>query len=502
MGGGEKDSAGSTKQIPVKKTEQIYKGSSKKFDLIVIGGGTAGTEIAFEATKAGVKTALVEPNFLGGVCLNTGCIPTKTLLRSAELYSEIQNSSEFGINVSSASVDFAKVMQRAKGIVDASRKGVELGLNNKNLTIFKDHASFVGKKKIKVGAEVIEGSKIIIATGSKPHVPPIPGLNEVDYFVSGTQNNSPEDILNIQQLPQTIVIIGGGYIGFEFATFFYELGSKVIILEGTDSVLRMLDKDVLDILLKRYDPERFSVLTGVKISKVSAEGGNKIIAFTDNQGEQGSVSGDALLVATGRIPSSFELHPSASGIRIGKRGEIIVDDFLETSCKGIYAVGDVTGKVMFAHTAKREGMIAMKNAVSGSKSRKKFNTNAVPWAVFVNPPIAGVGQTGKDAKGAGVLKSYFARAARSGIIGDTKGILKVWFDKKSKKILGAEMIGLNSDDLISEFSALINCGGTVENLREIIHIHPTLSEVVDSLKEEKAVVKKPENKKIGKVGKK
>jgi len=461
--------------------------SSKKFDLIVVGGGTAGTQIAFDATKANVKTALVEPNFLGGVCLNTGCIPTKTLLRSGELYSEIQNSSEFGVNVplDSVSVDFAKVMQRAKGIVESSRKSVELGLNNKNLTLFKDHASFVGKKKIKVGAEVIEGGKIILATGSKPHVPPIPGLNKVDYFVSGTQNNSPEDILNIQTLPQTIVIIGGGYIGFEFATFFYELGSKVIILEGTDSVLRMLDKDVLEILLKRYDPARFSVLTSVKISKVSSDNQGKKVVFTDSEGKQSSVSGDALLVATGRVPSSFELHSDETGIKIGKRSEIIVDDFLETSCKGIYAVGDVTGKVMFAHTAKREGEIAMLNALGNSKTRKKFNTNAVPWAVFVNPPIAGVGQTGLNVKGAGVLKSYFSRAARSGIIGDPKGILKVWFDKKSRKILGAEMIGLNSDDLISEFSALINCGGTVEQLREIIHIHPTLSEVVDSLREEK-----------------
>ena len=467
--------------------------SSRKFDLIVIGGGTAGTQIAFDSTKKNVKTALIEPNFMGGVCLNTGCIPTKTLLRSAELYSEIQNSSEFGISVSGASVDFAAIMQRARGIVDASRKGVELGLNNKNLTIFKDHASFVGERKIQVGEEVIEGNKIIIATGSKPHVPPIPGINEIDYFVSGTQTNSPEDILNIKNLPQTIVIIGGGYIGFEFATFFYELGSKVVILEGMDRVLGMLDSEILEILLKRYDPARFSVLTGIKISKVSAEKGIKKVIFDDNQGKQNSVSGDALLVATGRIPSSFELHPDKSGIKAGKRGEIVVGEFLETSCKGIYAVGDVTGKVMFAHTAKREGVIAMGNALGNSKVKKKFNMDAVPWAVFVNPPIAGVGQT--NAKGAGILKAYFARAARSGIIGNTKGILKVWFNKKSGKILGAEMIGLDSDDLISEFSALISCGGTVENLREVIHIHPTLSEVVDSLKEEKVEVKKSKDKK-------
>ncbi len=453
-----------------------------EFDLIIIGGGTAGVEIAFESTKMQLKTALVEPNFMGGICLNTGCIPTKTLLFSSHLFSEIKRSDEFGISVENAQVNFSQIMKRAKSIVDGSRKGVELGLNSQYLKIFKEHAVFTGLKKIKVGDKEIMGKKIIIATGSKPHVPPIPSLQDIDYLVSGTPNSSKEDILNLEKFPSSMIIIGGGYIGFEFATFFSELGCKITILEGMDKVLGVVDDEIREVLLKKYVNNNFSIMTSVRISKVSQEESQEKVFFTDKDGKENSVSGDIVFVATGRVPSSFELHLDKTKVEVDERAAIKVNDNLETSCKGIYAVGDVTGKFLFAHTAKREGQIALSNAFG--KIKRKFNTNAIPWAAFVNPPISGVGAT-ENKSGTGILKAHFSRAARAGIIGEPEGILKVWFDKKTKKILGAQMIGANSDDLIGEFSALTNCGATVAQLKEIIHIHPTLSEVADSLVEEK-----------------
>ncbi len=454
----------------------------KDFDLIIIGGGTAGVEIAFESTKLKLKTALVEPNLMGGVCLNTGCIPTKTLLFSSHLYSKIKNSEEFGITAPNIKVDFQKIMSRSKEIVDSSRKSVELGLNNPYLKIFKEHAVFTGIKKVKVGKGEITGAKIIIATGSKPHVPPIAGLQSVDYLVSGTPNNSKEDILNIKSLPKSIIIIGGGYIGFEFATFFSELGSKVTILEGTPNVLGVIDDEIREILLKKYSKENFSVLTNTQITKVTQDKGAKNVFFKNKGEKENSVSGDTLFVATGRIPSSFELHPEKSKIKVSDRKAIIVNKNLETSCKGVYAVGDVTGKFMFAHTAKREGKIALKNITA--KNTEEFDTNAIPWAVFTNPPISGVGTT-ENKSGMSVLKAYFSRTARARIIGEPDGLLKIWFNKKTKKVLGAQMIGLNSDDLIGEFSALINSKSTVDELKKIIHIHPTLSEVAENLVEVK-----------------
>jgi dihydrolipoamide dehydrogenase len=481
---------------PEKPSKNLNSKSSSKFDLIVVGGGFGGMEAAYGAIKKGLKTALIEPNFFGGVCLNTGCIPTKTLLRSAELSTDILRAGEFGINAPQVSVDFSKIMERAKGIIGDSRKSIELSLNNNNLTIFKDHASFVGERKINVGSEVIEGSRIIIATGSKPHVPPINGLEGVDYFVSGTQENSEKDILSLKQLPETIVIIGGGYIGFEFASFFHALKTKVIILEGMDSVLGVLDEEIRELLLKKYQGDDFQILTGVKIKGISQNENIKEIKFTDSQGKENSVSGDVLFVATGRTPSTSDLNLEKAGVKVDKRGAIIVDENLETNKKGIYAIGDVTGKYMFAHTAKREGHIAFQNSVSSSgKSKKKFKVNAIPWSVFTAPPVSGVGITENKNGKLGVMKAYFSRAQRAKIIGDSDGLLKVWFEKKSKKIVGAELMGLNSDDLIGEFSALIVCGGTIEDLREIIHGHPTLSEVGDALKEEKIEGKKSAKKK-------
>jgi dihydrolipoamide dehydrogenase len=454
----------------------------ESFDLIIIGGGTAGVEVAFESTKLKKKTALIEPNFIGGICLNTGCIPTKTLLFSSHLYSEIRRAHDFGIDVPDARADFQAIMKRAKSIVENSRKSVELGLNNQYLKIFKEHAVFTGIRKVKVGDVEILGKKVIIAAGSKPHVPPIPGLQDVDYLVGGTPNNSKEDILNLEKFPGSLIIIGGGYIGFEFATFFSELGSKVTIIEGMDKVLGVVDDEIREVLLKKYVNNNFSILTDVKISKVSQHENKVTVFFADKSGKDSSVSGDVIFIATGRVPSSFELHPDKTNVEVDEGGAIRVNANLETSCKGVYAVGDITGKFFFAHTAKREGQIALLNAF-GKKS-KKFSTNAIPWAAFVDPPISGVGITENKTE-TGILKAHFSRAARAGIMGEPEGLLKIWFDEKTKKILGAQMIGPNSDDLIGEFSTLINCGGTVDNLREIIHIHPTLSEVADSLVEVK-----------------
>lgn len=450
---------------------------SDVFDLIIVGGGVAGVEIALDSTKKNYKTALIEPNNLGGVCLNTGCIPTKTLLRSSEIYSEVKMAGEFGINVKSVEINFKKIMQRVQNIILGLRKGEQSGLNNSNLTLFKEYASFVGERKVKVGDQIIEGKKIIIATGSKPHIPSIKGINNVNYFVSGTQNDSKEEILNIKKIPKILIILGGGYIGFEYATFFHELGSEIIILEATGRVLNSVDDEILKVLMDKYMNKDFSIITEANILEIKNEKGMKKIYY-ENNGEKKFVSGDALLIAAGRVPSTFEMHLEKTNVEKDDKGAIKVNDTFETTCKGIYAVGDVVGRLMFAHTAMFEGKIALSNAMENANIKMDFN--AIPWAMFVDPTIAAVGNT--NPKGNfGVLKAPFSRATRSEIMGNPNGLLKVWYNKKTEKILGAQMIGINSDSLIGEFSALINCNATLKDLRRVIHIHPTLSEVINAI---------------------
>lgn len=452
----------------------------RHFDLVVIGGGTSGLRTALFAAGHGHTTALIEPGVLGGTCLNTGCIPTKAMLYASHLYRETDGLKEFGVDVSGVKLNFSKLMGRVNGIVAEGQEHIDKSLVSSKLTLFKAKASFVDKHTVRAGEELITAHTFIICTGAKNIVVPIKGLDAVPYI-------SNETVLSMKTLPASVTLIGGGYISMEFATFFNNLGCSVTVLERAPQVLGMLDDDVVEELLESY--AGIKIITNANIMEVSASSKGKTVVYNDVRNPDSkptSVTSAELFMAIGRSPNTDGLNLEAAGIKKGPRGEIVVNDYLQTSNHSVFAIGDVNGKAMFAHAAKRESQIAIHNAFNRTKQKMYFEL--VPWAVFTDPCVAGIGLSFKQAAAhkvpLGVLKAPFTRAGRATIIGDTRGFVKVIYEQKNHAIVGVVIIGPQADVIIHEFVALLNSRTpTVDALRKMIHIHPTLSEVVDSLKD-------------------
>lgn len=448
----------------------------KKYDLMVIGGGTAGLRAALRAVSHGHKTILIEPYELGGTCLNKGCIPTKAMLYASELYKKTLNLKKYGIETSNVKINFPKLMDRVCSIIDEGQVHIKKSVKNCELEIVKEKAVFVNKDTVKAGKREISARKIIICTGAKTFVPPIKGIDKVEYMIS-------DDAVKLRKLPKSIVIIGGGYISMEFARFFNQLGSKVTILERESRILGILDDDIAEALHEFYSEEKVNIVTNANILEVR-KGQVIINDVRYPKSKKKTIIYDKILVAAGRMPNSKELNLEAAGIKTGKRGDILINDYLQTTNSKVYAIGDVNGKAMFAHAAKRETKIAIENALHYKKEKMGFDL--MPWAMFSDPPISGIGLNEAQAKEkgfrTGILKADFSRAGRATVNGDTRGFVKVIYNKFNKKILGCFIIGPNADDLIHEFVAVMNSKSpTIDVIRKTIHVHPTLSEVMESL---------------------
>ncbi|MEK6967380.1 MAG: dihydrolipoyl dehydrogenase [Nanoarchaeota archaeon] len=453
----------------------------QSFELMVIGGGTGGLRTALYAASHGKKTVMIEPGTIGGTCLNFGCIPTKALLQSVHIYHSVLNAKEFGVNTGKVSFSFKGIMKRMKDIVQDGQDHIKGSLKNPNLTVVRKSAKFLSSNTIQAGNDVYYADKIVIATGSKSTVFPIPGLKESGFMTS-------DDVLKLEKLPKSLLIIGGGYISMELATFFNGLGCKVTILERLPRCLAVLDQDITDYLTKGYEEEGVEIHTNVNILQIKKQKGKVVIETNDvrdAKSKKSTYKADKLLLSVGRSPNTDGLNLEAAGVKLDGRKYIEVNQFMLTSNPNIYAIGDVNGKGPFAHGAKRQSKVCLEHLFGGESMT--INYDLMPYAVFTDPPIAGVGlgeQQAKD-KGydVGILKAEFKRAGRATIIGDTRGFVKVVYDKKTDKIVGAFIIGPNADDLIHEFVVLMNSASpTVDVIRDTIHIHPTLAEVMEALK--------------------
>ena len=455
---------------------------AKKFDLIVIGGGTGGLRTALAAASKGAKTLVVEPSLIGGTCLNTGCIPTKALIEAGHRFEICKESSQFGIINSNTKINFKKLMKRVNDIVNYGRSHSELSIkNNPNLTLAKGKAQFISENKIKVSryGEFI-GKKFIICTGAKNIVPKVTGLDKVKYI-------SNENILEMTKLPKTITLIGGGYISTEFARFFSSLGVKVTILDRGCSILHMLDVDVCKEIIDSFGARKIKIYCNANVTQVKNKGRQVEVYFdeiTDGFSKKRTITTDEIFLAIGRKANTSELGLENAKIKTGKRGEIVVNSYLQTSNKIVSAIGDVNGRAMFAHAAKRESKIVLENILKNKRTKMDFSL--VPWAVFTDPVVAGVGlsqkQIEKEQINFEVLKTSYKKVGRASIIGDTRGFLKVMVDKKTKNILGVVIVGLNADDIVHEFVALMNSTSpNLKTLKKMIHIHPTVSEIVENL---------------------
>jgi dihydrolipoamide dehydrogenase len=446
------------------------------YDVIVIGGGPGGYVSAIKASQLGAKVALVEKDSLGGVCLNRGCIPSKAMIASADAYDmAAKRGKEFGVNTTGCTLDYSKVVSRRQGIVKQLVSGIGYLMKKNNVKVFMGTGKVKSASSVEVTysdgkTEVISGKNIIIATGSEPVKVPIPGLDGANVWDS-------DGALAANEVPKTLLVIGGGVIGIEWSYIFNKLGADVTVIELMPQILPLNDPEAAEVLKKSLLKSGVKIMLETKVTKVEHKNGKEVVTFSGTDGEK-QLTVDKVLVAVGRKSTTAGLGLEELGVAMD-RGKIIVDAGMKTNVKGIYAIGDVTGGMLLAHKASQEGEVAAEN-IMGHKS--KMNYNIVPAAVYTSPEVASVGLTEETAKKKGIEyktgKFEFAANGKAMGIDEREGFVKFIVDPKYGEILGCHMVGPHVSDIINEIVVAMEAEMTIEGLARTIHGHPTLSEVV------------------------
>lgn len=452
--------------------------------LAIIGGGPAGYTAAEKAAKAGKDVVLFEQSTLGGACLNVGCIPTKTLLYSAKQYYNAKNAAKYGVMAENIAFDYTKIAQRKTKVVRKLVAGIRQRLNNEHCTVVNGSATVVSRTDEQVviacGEEQYTAENLLICTGSSNFVPPIPGLKDNAAVWDSTA------ALSATQLPQSIVIVGGGVIGMEFATLYHELGVEVTVIEAMPTILPNLDQEVVSVLLEKYCKAGIRILTDTKVTEIQ---GNKVLTT------QGDYEAEHILVSVGRRANLQGLE-ALNDIEL-YRGGIVVDDFMKTNLRNVYAAGDVTGKIMLAHVASRQAEVAVGRMLK-QLPLQRIAYNAIPSVVYTNPEIASVGMTerevsqfyqdmeGKSAEA--VQEQYEVRRlpmTYSGRFvaeneGET-GLCKMIIDRRNQTILGVHCVGNPCSEFIAAASFAVRMGYTVSEMEQVVFPHPTVSEILKEI---------------------
>lgn len=441
------------------------------YEIVVIGGGPGGYVAALRAAELGKKTALIEADFLGGTCLNRGCIPSKTYLKHSEIIEQIEKAKDWGIETGSLTFSFDKMKKRKDEVIERLRGGIAFLLKQGKIDVYNGYGSLLAGGRVKVktesGEETIQADKVIIATGSTPSVPPIPGLDSVQYDTSDT-------IFDLLDIPKSVIIIGGGVIGVEFATIFASLKTEVTIIEAADRIVPTEDAEASKFLAKLMKKKGIKLHVGAKVQKVEETSGVKTVVCVDAKGKELSLEAETLLVSTGR-------HPNLSAtkeVSLEQNGPFIqVNDQMETRMANVFAVGDVIGGWQLAHAASAEGVVAANNA-AGVLDRIDYKV--MPRCIYTLPEIASVGLSEEEARKQGIEvlteKFDFAGSGKALSAGEPEGFTKVIFEAKYGEIIGVVMAGAHVTEMISEASAFMYLEGTVEEAAKMIHPHPTISE--------------------------
>ena len=450
------------------------------YDLAIIGGGPGGYVAAERAGAAGLKVVLFERKSLGGVCLNEGCIPTKTILYSAKVYNYAMTGDHYGVYVNDPSFKYDEIVARKNKVVKKLVGGVKAAMKGNKVEVVAENATIQGRDsegiKIEAGGNVYAAKNLLICTGSEAAVPPFPGLKEAgDVIVTN------REILDMTERPEELVVIGGGVIGMEFAAFFSTLGTKVTVVEMLPKILGPLDDEISDMLQKQYEKKGVQFCLRCKVTGIE---GNTVV-YEDPEGKVCRVSGDKILVSVGRRANlqGFGLENIGVELALNPAGRpygIKVDEKMKTNVPGVYAAGDVTGFSMLAHTASREGEVAV-NSILGKEDRMRYN--AIPGVVYTNPEVAGVGLTEAEAKAKGVdykvVKLPMAYAGRFVAENERgEGICKVIVGAKYHEVLGVHMLGNPCSEIISAACVAIETEMTLEQLQEVVFPHPTVSEII------------------------
>jgi mycothione reductase len=447
----------------------------KDYDILVIGSGS-GSIIVEMALKHGLKVALVDKGPLGGTCLNVGCIPSKMIIFPADLIAEIRQARKLGIEAQITSIDFAGIMKRTRQYVQHERQEIRKSLEGvTQLDFYEDTGTFVDDYIMEVGDEKIRAKKVYLASGARPYVPLVKGIEKVDYLT----NNS---VFELQQKPESLIVIGGGYVAVEFSHFFAAMGTKVTILQRAERLLKDEEPEV-SALLEKEMRKRLTVETNSEAQEIlrTGEGGFKVIATDRTSGQKKEYTAKKVLIAAGRQSNADLLQVEKTGIRTDEKGYILVNEYLETSKPNIWAFGDAIGKQMYRHAANHEAELVWHNSAHGGRDPVDFQK--IPHAVFSFPQIGAVGLREDEAKKTHdilVGKAAYSEVAQGQAMREEDAFVKIIVEKKTGKILGCHIIGPSASILIQEVVNAMTTGETVFPIFSGIHIHPALSEVVHS----------------------
>jgi pyruvate/2-oxoglutarate dehydrogenase complex dihydrolipoamide dehydrogenase (E3) component len=449
---------------------------SERFDAVVIGAGQAGPALCARLDKEGLKTALIERDLLGGTCVNTGCTPTKAMIASARAAHMARRGGDYGFPARTVRVDMAEVKRRKDRIVRDSVNGLKKWLGGmKNVSLIHGHARFIGPRRIKVNGRTLEAERVFLDVGARAAVPDLPGIKDVAFF-----NNS--SIMDVDFVPRHLVIVGGSYIGLEFAQMYRRFGSEVTVVERAAKMLPREDDDIAQEILAILKREGIATRTDAECMALAKEGRDITVRLECKRGRK-VAQGSHVLLAVGRTPNTSDLGLEEAGVKVNVRGYIEVDDECRTSAEGVWALGECNGRGAFTHTAYNDYEIVAANLFDNDKRR--VSDRIQTYALFIDPPLGRAGMTEAEARNSGkrvlVGKMPMQRVSRAREAGETQGFMKVLVDADSKELLGAAILGMNGDEVVHSLLDMMYAKRPYTTIQRAVHIHPTVTELVPTL---------------------
>lgn len=449
----------------------------QRFDAIIIGTGQAGPPLAARLSGAGMKVAIVERGRFGGTCVNTGCIPTKAMVASAYAARMAQRAAEYGVMIDGGvTVDMQRVKARKDEISGRSSHGVEQWVRGlEHCTVLQGHARFESARTVRVGDELLEAERIFVNVGGRALVPPMPGLDQVPFLTNST-------MMDVDFLPEHLVVIGGSYVGLEFGQMFRRFGSRVTIVEKGPRLIAREDEDVSQAVREILEAEGIDVRVNADCLSVRRDGANVVVGLECGSGAR-EVSGSHLLMAVGRVPNTDDLGLDKAGVQTDKRGNIVVDDQLRTNVPGIWALGDCNGRGAFTHTAYNDYEIVAANLLDDDP--RKVSDRIQAYAMYIDPPLARVGMSLSEAKQSGrkllVGNRPMTRVGRAVEKGESQGFMRVVVDAQTHDILGASILGVGGDEAVHSILDVMYAKAPYTTISRAMHIHPTVSELIPTL---------------------
>lgn len=450
---------------------------AEKYDAIVIGTGQSGPSLAVRLAQAGRKTAIIERKLFGGTCVNVGCVPTKTLVASARAAYLARRGADFGVMIDGrVGVDMARVKARKDAVVRQSNQGVANWLRNTpNLTVYEGHGRFEGPRAVRVNGTLLEAGEIFINAGARASVPDMPGLADITYLTNSS-------MMNVDFLPEHLIIVGGSYIGLEFAQMYRRFGSRVTVVEMGPRLIGREDEEISAAIRAILEGEGIGIRLNARCLKVAKRGNGVAVGLGCDEDPR-EIAGSHLLLAVGRVPNTNDLGLDRAGVKTDARGYIVVDDQLRTGVPGIWAIGDVNGRGAFTHTSYNDYEIVAANLLDNDPRRV---TDCIPaYALYIDPPLGRAGMTEREVRASGrkalVGRMMMTRVGRARERGETQGLMKVVVEAETKVILGAAILGIEGDEAIHSMLDVMYARAPYTVIQRAVHIHPTVTELIPTL---------------------